>query len=163
MHVFERYFLNCPYARAREYLREALDPASYDGTGRTMVPAPRTPFFPGSAEKRFLVQYERGFDSMHFDEPWRVFWTPEGGGAYPDFAGELTVRTGESYRRSILELRGEYEPPPSSPDTAFDVVLGAKIAALTARELLAQIAERIESRYAQEAVTLDESEESLER
>ena len=35
-HVYERVTLQCPYAQAREYLREVLEPASREGTAQSL-------------------------------------------------------------------------------------------------------------------------------
>jgi hypothetical protein len=87
---------------------------------------------------------------MHFDEPWRVAWTPEEAGPYPDFAGELIVRADDTYRGAVLELHGDYSPPMGTVGRAFDLVLGAKIAVATARALLEQIRSHLDARYALE-------------
>jgi len=146
-HVFERLYLTCPYARARDFLRDALEPAAL-GQRRHTVPlgASRAE----ALDKNVVVRYERGRDPMHFDEPWRVFWTPEDGGPYPDFSGELTVRADETYRGSVLELHGDYAPPLGAVGRAFDMVLGAKIATATARTLLAQIGAQLQARFENE-------------
>lgn len=146
-HIYERLFLRCPYVRAREYLRLALESAA-DGKSEQTLPltAPLS-FVPGTLEKKVLVRYERGSDPLHFDEPWNVYWTPEGGGPYPDFAGELTVRADESYRGAMLELTGDYAPPFGAVGRAFDMVIGAKIASSTAKSLLQQIGASMEERY----------------
>lgn len=156
-HVFERIFLQCPYVRAREYLREALEAAA-DGNAVQSLPltAPLA-FLPGTLEKNVLVRYARGSDPLHFDEPWNVYWTPEGGGPYPDFAGVITVRADESYRAAVLELQGEYAPPFGPVGRAFDMVLGAKIASATAKQLLRQIATSMEERYHSEEAAKDQA------
>lgn len=143
-HVYERHTTKCPYVRAREYLHGALE---------GVVKSQRTTTLSlkaGALEKPVLVSYERGEDPMRFDEPWRVHWTPEGGGPYPDFDGELTVRADESYRSAILELRGGYVPPLGTFGQAFDLLVGSRIAAATARTLLQQIARLMEARYCDE-------------
>lgn len=146
-HVYERIFLKCPYVRAREYLRESLEPAAESTSPQVLPLAAPLTFVPGALEKNVLVRYERGRDPMHFDEPWHVFWTPEGGGPYPDFSGEITVRADESYNGAVLELHGDYAPPLGAVGKAFDMVIGAKIAASTARKLLGRIGGAMEERY----------------
>jgi hypothetical protein len=147
-HVYERLFLKCPYVRAREYLRDDLDAVAGP------LVAPLT-FVSGALEKNVLVRYERGRDPLHFDEPWNVYWTPEGGGPYPDFSGQLTVRAHESYRGAVLELQGDYVPPFGAVGRAFDMVVGAKIAAATARTLLQHIGISMEERYRREEAVKD--------
>ena len=146
-HVYERLYLNCPYVRAREYLRDQLEAAADGKTTHSLPLSAPLAFVPGTLEKSVLVRYERGRDPLHFDEPWRVYWTPEGGGPYPDFAGEITVRASESYHGAVLELVGDYAPPFGALGRAFDMVLGSKIAASTARELLLAIGRTMDTRY----------------
>lgn len=149
-HVFERLVLHCPYVRAREYLRESLESAADNGTVQTLPLTATLRFVPGALEKNVLVRYERSRDPLHFDEPWQVSWTPENGGPYPDFSGELTVRADDTYQGAVLELSGDYAPPLGAPGKAFDMVLGARIASSTARGLLQSIGARMEERYRQE-------------
>jgi hypothetical protein len=145
--IYERQLTNCPYVRARGYLHEEIE-GSIHNAGATTLPLKATlPLLKGALEKDVLVSYRKGEDPLRFDEPWLVHWTPEGGGPYPDFDGELTVRADESYRRAVLELRGEYKPPLGTFGQAFDLVLGAKIAARTARALLQEIARVMEERF----------------
>lgn len=146
-HIYERLFLKCPYVRAREFLREALEASAGEHTVETLPLKAPLAFVPGTLEKNVLIRYERGHDPMHFDEPWTVLWTPEGGGPYPDFAGELTVRADETYRGAVLELQGDYVPPFGAVGRAFDMMLGQRIAASTARTLLRAIGDKMEQRY----------------
>ncbi len=150
-HVYERVFLKCPYARARAYLRDSLEPAVRDR--RTQRVALHAPMHKAALHKKVLVRYEHGRDPMHFDEPWRIFWTPEGGGPYPDFGGEIIVRADETYRGAVLELRGDYAPPQGEIGKAFDMLLGAQIASATARTLLEEIGSQMEARFEQERGT----------
>ncbi len=156
-HIYERIFLKCPYVRAREYLRESLEAAAQGKDVQSLPLTAPLAFLPGALEKNVLVRYERGHDPLHFDEPWKVFWTPEGGGPFPDFGGELTVRADENYRGAVLELCGEYAPPFGPVGRAFDMVLGARIASATAKELLRQIAEKMEERYRSEEAAKDQA------
>ncbi|MBC5828642.1 MAG: hypothetical protein GIW98_00430 [Candidatus Eremiobacteraeota bacterium] len=98
-------------------------------------------------EKNVIATYAPGSDAMHFDEPWKIHWTPEGGGPYPDFDGELTVRADENYRTSILELTGHYQPPMGVAGAIFDAVAGSHIAKVTAQELLKSIGDAMEEQY----------------
>lgn len=142
--IFESRPTQCPYHRARGYLHESLEAVAKNGRITTLG------LTAGALEKPVLVSYKHGEDAMHFDEPWLVHWTPEGGGPYPDFDGELTVRADDSYRNSILELRGQYVPPLGVAGQVFDFALGSHIAAATARALLEQIAKHMETRYQDE-------------
>jgi hypothetical protein len=145
--IYERRLTQCPYVRARGYLHEEIE-GSIHRAGPTMLPLKASvPLLKSALEKNVIVSYRKGQDPLRFDEPWLVHWTPEDGGPYPDFDGELTVRADESYRRAVLELRGEYKPPLGTFGQAFDLVLGAKIAARTARALLQDIARAMEERF----------------
>jgi hypothetical protein len=84
---------------------------------------------------------------LHFDDPWHVYWTAEGGSPYPEFHGDIVVRADEHYPGAVLEIFGEYAPPFRSADAPPDIVSGARTASLTARALLQQIGEKIEARF----------------
>jgi hypothetical protein len=146
-HIYERLFLNCPYVRAREYLREELEVAADRKATHSL----------SFTTPAVLVRYERGRDPLHFDEPWNVYWTPEHGGPYPDFAGEMTVRADGTYRGAMLEISGDYSPPFGAAGRAFDMAAGAKMASATARALLGEIAERLEERYRTEEAAKNEA------
>jgi hypothetical protein len=148
--VTESLYVDCPYVRAREFLHAALAQASADQLPhlvrlKATVPATRI-----ELAKYVNVRYSGATDPMHFDEPWRVRWTPEPGGIYPSFDGELTVRADETYRSAILELTGEYAPPLGAAGRVFDAAFGQRIAAGTAQELLARIAAEMEAQYHRE-------------
>ncbi len=102
-------------------------------------------------EKEVVVTYAARSDPMHFDDPWYIHWAPDGGGLYPEFDGELTIRADQDYPTSIIELTGSYVPPLGIVGAAFDAVAGSKIAAATARTLLKTIGDSMERGYAAEA------------
>lgn len=131
-HVFERLLLHCPYVHAREYLPKTLETAAAHVL---------------SLEKKVLVRYKRGHNPLHFDDPWHVYWTAEGGSPYPEFHGDITVRADEHHLGTVLEIFGDYAPPFGSPDVPADIVSGARTASLTARALLQQIGGDIDARY----------------
>lgn len=149
-HVFERHVLHCPYVRARQYLRESLEAAAADGSIHTLPLTATLSIIPGALEKNVLVHYEPSVDPLHFDEPWKVRWTPENGGPYPDFSGEITIRADETYQNAVLELCGDYVPPLGLPGQVFDMAIGSRIASGTARALLQTIAGEMENRYRKE-------------
>jgi hypothetical protein len=150
-HVYERLLLKCPYVHARQYLRESLDDVTAQDEPQTLPLAAPRGFVPRVLERSVVVHFERARDPLHFDEPWRVDWTPDGEGPYPDFSGELRVRPDESYRGAILELTGDYAPPIGAVGRAFDMVIGERIASATARALLEQIGAQMEARYDRES------------
>jgi hypothetical protein len=144
-HIHERRLLSCPYVSARDYLRDAML-ASSNGQKTHSLPRTAPIASSGGTEKRVLVRYEPGRDPLQFDEPWNVYWTPEGGGPYPDFAGELTVRADENFRGAVLELTGDYFPPRDAAGQTLDMVAAAKLASAAAKGLLEQIARYLEDR-----------------
>ena len=145
--LHERYVVPCPYVRAREYLAQMLEPAAVGNrTQRVTLHAP-VAHVPAEFQKDVLVRYAAGTDPMHFDQPWRISWAPAGGGAYPTFAGELTVRADEDYGTAILELDGAYTPPLGAAGRAFDSAVGHRIASATAQSLLQSIAEEMKLRF----------------
>jgi len=146
--VYEYRVVKCPYKIAREYLEEDVKERARTQAPETLTL--RVPLAGAGVTKNVIVTFAPATDPMHFDQPWALRWTPEGGGPYPDFEGELTVRADEDYITSILELRGSYLPPGGILGAAFDRTLGAKIASATARSLLADLASRMEERHARD-------------
>jgi hypothetical protein len=148
--IKEIFYLPCPYVRAREYLHDALEEAAQNRLPQLLRLS--TDVLPGKVEiaKNVLVDYDHSTDPMHFDEPWRIHWTPEPGGVYPAFEGEVTVRADEDFRAAILELRGEYQPPLGAAGELFDLTVGKTIARKTARRLLERIGAEMKKRYDQE-------------
>jgi hypothetical protein len=148
--LLQRYLLRCPYQRAREYLEAKLHGAA--DTGETQVIRLRAPFAQkGMAlEKDVLISFGRAIDPLHFDQPWTIHWTADGG-PYPEFDGTLTVRADEDYGSAVLELQGTYIPPFGLAGTAFDALLGSRIASATAREFLGTMAAEMESEFEAEA------------
>jgi len=141
----ERLVVRCPYHLAQGYLDASLrDRANSRKTDTITL---RVPLGVGELTENAIVTVATGNDPMHFDRPWRLHWTPESKGLYPDFDGELTVRADEDYTTSILELRGEYRPPAGIVGAAFDRAVGSRIASSTARALLEEVAAGMVDRY----------------
>ncbi len=146
--LYQRVLVKTPYRLARKFLSDWLSARAGTREPTTItltLPAGRSA--EGGIHREVLATYHRGSDPNHFDEPWRVHWTPKGGGPFPDFDGEITVRADENYVSSILELRGDYRPPGGIAGAAFDAMLGNRIASATARKLLTTIAREIEQTY----------------
>lgn len=143
--LLERRIVRCPYNLAREYLAAAIGARAASGTPENLTLSLSVPG--GEIDKNVIVTFGEDADPMHFDQPWRIHWRPQGG-PYPEFDGDLTVRADETYESSILELRGSYRPPGGSLGAAFDRALGGRIASATAQALLDQIGSRMETRYA---------------
>ena len=144
--IDETRYVRCPYAQARDYLHESLQPASQSKLPQTVRLTATVPATGIELAKQVRVEYAPATDAMHFDEPWSVRWTPDGG-VYPSFEGQLTVRADESYVCCTLELEGKYAPPGGAVGRAFDAALGKKIAQETAQNLLSAIGFEFEARY----------------
>jgi len=146
--LYQRRYLKCPYNRARDLLANVVRSAAQTGEERVTRLTLAVPAIPGAElGKEVAVSVAPARDPMHFDEPWKLQWEPQGGGLYPAFDGTLTVRADESYAGSILELEGTYNPPLGAAGAAFDMVFGKRIAAETAREFLRRIGTAIEEQY----------------
>ena len=144
--LFQRRFLPCPYGLAQKYLRGEL--AGDSPEWQLHVTAPKSGIrLPFDLSKAVDVTVRAAADPMHFDRPWQVTWAPHGGGPYPTFDGTLTVRADENWDVAALELSGTYDPPMGIAGKVFDAVVGARLAAATAKELLAHLGRSIEERY----------------
>ncbi len=143
--VNESLQLACPYHLAQGYLDETFRDQGQDG--RSHVLQLEVPVGGQHLVKNVLVEVSLGRDPMHMDHPWRVHWRPQGGGPYPAFDGELTVRAGEDYDRAVLEMTGSYRPPGGALGAAFDLIAGHELASATMRVLLGKIARDFEAHY----------------
>ncbi|NNM99715.1 MAG: hypothetical protein HKL91_07955 [Candidatus Eremiobacteraeota bacterium] len=141
----------CPYTRAKELLRDRLQPLA--DAGASLPQRLSLTFHDRELGKEVEMQFAVARDPMHFDEPWAISWQPEVGGLYPSFHGSLSIRASDTYESARLELHGSYEPPLGAIGKAFDNVLGKHIAEATGARFLDEIASTIEARHlAEEAV-----------
>ncbi len=147
--LYQSLPLACPYNRARELLAETLEP--FVRSGEPWVLNLRAPVLGEGLDlgKDVVVTVGTATDPLHFDQIWSLNWHPTEGGAYPVFAGTISIRADQTYKTSLLELQGSYEPPFGAVGAAFDAVLGTRVASATARELLRTFGEKIESAYSE--------------
>ncbi len=159
--LYQSIPLACPYNRARDILAETLEPLAQ--TGQPWMLNLRAPLLAESLDlaKEVVVTVGKATDPLHFDQIWSLHWHPLEGGAYPVFQGTISVRADQTYKTSLLELQGEYEPPFGAVGAAFDAVLGARDASATARELLRSFGSKIESEYFESEHTKREEREAL--
>ena len=99
-------------------------------------------------ERSVIVTIHGDHRSGDMTPRYAVAWAPEEPGPFPLFAGELQVENAEDYDAFWLVLRGTYEPPLGLVGAAFDYIVGSRIAAICARNLLGEIADSIESEFA---------------
>lgn len=97
--------------------------------------------------KNVVVTFGHADEDTHFHEMWSIHWEPENGGPFPQFRGWLSVQYADG-DVAQLEIRGDYAPPLGIVGKGFDLVLGQRIAAQTCKNLLAEIGELVEERYA---------------
>ena len=148
--ILQRLPVACPYNLAEQFLTEIVQPmVDRRSTDHIELQSPIDVMEHRVVRlvKKVDVTYARGEDPMHFDRVWLVNWQPHGGGLYPTFSGTLTVRADEDYTGCILELAGAYEPPMGPVGTAFDAIVGSRLAAGTAAELLRSLGERLRGMY----------------
>jgi hypothetical protein len=103
---------------------------------------------PMHVERGVSVTIEPAHRSGDMTPRYRVRWAPSEPGPFPLFSGELRVENAEDYDAFWLCLDGTYEPPLGLVGAAFDAIVGFRIAASCARNLLAQIADAIEAEFA---------------
>ena len=148
--VRQHVHVACPAAEAKRYLEAHFDER---GANRGVMRLSfSVPLVPGAGEvvgvRRVVTASiepltKKGDGSL---EAMRVRWEPDGG-PFPSFEGTLEAEREERYDSLRLSLSGAYEPPFGVAGTAFDTVLGKRIAATTAHRLLLELAERIEQDY----------------
>lgn len=119
LHVFERLFLLCTYAAAREYLRSAIDEVAG-----------------GPLDVRAAVRFQPGSDPLCSEQRWQVCWD--------GFSGSMAVRVEGAYRGGVLEISGDCVPP---DDAASDIEAAGMLASITARVLLTKVGTALERRY----------------
>ncbi|MBV8197009.1 MAG: hypothetical protein JO263_02650 [Candidatus Eremiobacteraeota bacterium] len=136
--------VRCPYHLAQRYLAEIVGARAQSGEESVLTLRVSGPGI--DLAKDVMVTFGEAVDPMHFDQPWRIHWKPQAG-PYPEFDGELTVRADETYKTSLLELRGSYRPPGGALGAAFDWAAGSRIATATAQALLQRVGDGMEARY----------------
>ena len=145
-HLIQRTLVHCSSAQSarrlsdvfREFGNAAGDTAKFSLVLDLNVPGRRavvvtlqTHYIKGDMEPRYGAQ-----------------WASAEPGPFPLFAGELRCEGDESYNLFNLVLDGFYEPPLGLIGAGFDAIVGTRIAAICARNLLSTIAEHIENAFA---------------
>ncbi|MST32665.1 hypothetical protein GHK86_08015 [Acidimicrobiaceae bacterium USS-CC1] len=90
------------------------------------------------------VEVRRGPLRRHGEATLLAFsWSATGGGAlFPDLDGDLEIRPVE-LDRTLLTLRGRYEPPGGRIGQRMDHLVGHHLAEATIRAFLAALADRL--------------------
>ncbi|MBV8196660.1 MAG: hypothetical protein JO263_00875 [Candidatus Eremiobacteraeota bacterium] len=130
-----------PFAQAADFVETFFDKQT-EPKGEIVIPLVLSgagigiPGMTLQKDVRLTLLRERGpNESIVF----ALHWEPKGGGAYPDFDGTLSIEEDETYDTCILRLRGSYQPPLGLTGKIFDLALGGRIAAATAKELLQRL------------------------
>jgi hypothetical protein len=100
---------------------------------------------PGSTQARHEVRVTHNLTEDQGKKRLALSWDPEDQ-SVPSFAGTLTCHEKEA-GKTTLRLEGSYTPPLGVAGKAFDLVVGHKIASATARALLVDIKEFVESDF----------------
>jgi hypothetical protein len=139
--IHERIFIEAPYTQAVGAFerRLGLPPGVEHGTCTLtlVVPAPAgrevarvvtaaTTRVPGTANytSRYVISWKSGI----------IERIPT-----PGFLGTLTLGAGETYRETMLELTGTYDPPGGIVGDFFDGVVGCRIAHASMNSLLDEV------------------------
>lgn len=101
----------------------------------------------GGAVQAALITLEGAHRPGDMEPRYRVHWESEGGGPYPIFDGELRIGADEDYNAFWLILEGGYKPPGGVAGQVFDAVIGHRIAAAAARNLLTEMRTEIEAKF----------------
>jgi len=149
----ERAFVQAPYGQAPRLLKSYLESLGWHAGHPATLPLRLTAQDLGvpsdiTLERDVTAKFETVEDPRHLTKPLHVTWSPTKGGPYPTFSGSLTISEDEDYGNCILTLSGAYEPPLGVVGKGFDAVIGRRIAIATARRLLEQIRNYLESALA---------------
>lgn len=101
---------------------------------------------PGSSQARHEVRVLHEMREIKGEKKLALAWDDPQDQTVPRFAGTLTAGEKEP-GITTLTLEGGYEPPLGVAGKAFDLIVGRKIASATARALLVDLKQFIESDY----------------
>lgn len=135
----ERVYIEAPYVQAVGAFERRLGLA-HDGTEGEAVLVLVAPLAEGREVARDVTATTKRLPgTANFTSRYRIAW-PAGrtsrGIPTPGFEGTVTLRAGEDYDESELELDGRYEPPGGAVGKLFDDVVGRRIAHATLGSLL---------------------------
>jgi len=113
--------------------------AALPGSGADSVLRVRVPLHGDVAVEKdvvaHIVDLEHGVGAYKL----AIEWKPAGDGPYPRFRGTLGATAEGAAGPCTLTMTGEYDPPGGVIGRVFDAPLGALIARVTLRELLARL------------------------
>jgi hypothetical protein len=154
--IKEQVEVHCPYVRALHYVDAYLAHLGWSEHARSVMLRLRVPVGPRvgvqglALDKGVIATLSRSPKHHALEDRIGVTWQPDvDGEPFPRFDGALSLEAATP-KASILTLAGKYEPPLGGAGKLFDAALGHRIAQATARELLKEIADRIELGFAQD-------------
>jgi hypothetical protein len=137
--IRERVYIESPYVQAVDAFERRLGLKAGEAQG-TCVLALVAPLAEGRELARDVsATTKRLADAANYTSRYGITWvagTTSRGIPTPAFDGILTLRAGEDYNESELELQGRYEPPGGAVGKLFDDVVGRRIAHATLGSLL---------------------------
>ena len=154
--IKEHAEVHCPYVRALHYVDVYLAHLGWSEHSQSVPMRLRVPVGPSSEhqglaiDKGVVATLSRSPQHRALEDRIGVTWQPDvEGEPFPRFDGALSLEAA-SPKASILTLEGRYEPPLGMAGKIFDAAFGHRVAEATARELLKEIADRIELGYVQD-------------
>lgn len=94
------------------------------------------------------VHVQKRRDAQNLNDEIAIRWEPGDGGPFPSLNASL-IAWSETPDRTLVELRGTYEPPLGVAGRLFDDAVGHRIAQHTARAFLSTLAEGAEACFHQ--------------
>lgn len=149
--ISERLTVHCPDSEAAGHVAAFVAKhQTGDGTIRIPLRLPAGTFADrrSLAERRVIATLYPLHSTRDPHPTYSVTWAPQGGGAFPEFAGALAVEKGPRDACFGLMVSGHYEPPAVAVGALFDVALGARIVRTVARDLLHTIADHVHNAQA---------------
>ena len=144
-HISERVIVRAPLAWAERLLAAffAANPAPAGEGARVILHA-------AEVSEPAIVTLTKAHRPEDMTPRCAVHWQAEGGGAFPEFDGFLTVEADEDYNSYWLAIDGSYKPPGGLAGKIFDAVIGHRIAVATTRNLLISSRETAETVFNRE-------------
>ena len=150
--VRERVVIDAPYVQAVGAFEARLGFAHGSGDGRSIItlvaPSPDGREIARDVE----VTAHRIAPGANYTTRYHVAWSAgqtRRGIPTPGFEGTITLRAGEDYAESELELDGRYDPPGGVVGRIFDDIAGRRIAHATLGALLDGVRQRLRASYAE--------------
>jgi len=150
-HLKQKTLVACPLAQSKNRVTQFMKDNGCASGSSLRIPLGFDLMAPGG-DAKMRIDHVVALDLViasrvsDLEARFEVEWKSNDGGPYPAFHGELVIEN-EDYTSFWLILEGTYEPPFGVAGSTFDAILGKRIAAQSARELLARMASSIEAGF----------------